>query len=94
MHYELQDALQDELNDAVRTTVAQNKKNIIQSYHKYRSYFDKNANATPLLLHSYCLLFNPKITDQSAFAAKSVQLWLPLYRIEKTYTTSSYSIRK
>ena len=80
--------------DALNEKYAENKENLIKKFHKYRNYFDRKTNASPLKKHSYCLLLNPKLTLQNDFAAKSLQIWLPLYRVEKVYTTSNYLIRK
>ena len=63
-------------------------------YNKHRAYYDCKAEAKPLALFSYCLLFNPKLMTQSDFASKSLPIWLPLYRIEKILTNSNYIIRK
>ena len=83
---ELQDAMQQKFNDT--------KSKLIHSYHQYRKYYDQKALANPLKLHSYCLLLNPKLTNQNDFGSKSLNVWLPLYRVEKVLTDSNYLIRK
>ena len=83
-----------ELQDAVVAKFQDTKQNLVNSYHRYRSYFDRKAAAHPLKLNSYCLLLNPILTTQSEFASKSAQIWLPLYRVEKVLTSSNYLIRK
>ena len=65
------------------------KDNIVSSYHRYRGYYDQKALAQPLVLHSFCLL-----TNQSDNRNKSLQVWLPLYRVEKVLTNSNYIVRK
>ena len=40
------------------------------------------ASAKPLQIHSHCLILNPKLTSQNQFQSKSVQKWLPLYRVK------------
>ena len=83
-----------DLQDAMQEKFAENKSRLITSYHKYRKYYDQKADAHPLKLHEYCLVLNPKLTNQNDFASKSMQVWLPLYRIEKVLTNSNYLIRK
>ena len=83
-----------ELQDAMQEKFAANKSRLINSYHKYRKYYDQKAEANPLKLHEYCLVLNPKLTNQNDFASKSMQVWLPLYRVEKVLTNSNYLIRK
>ena len=70
------------------------KKNLIPLYHKYRGYYDRKAFAQPLKVHSICLLLNSLLTTQSDFGSKSMQVWIPLFRVEKVLTSSNYIIRK
>ena len=83
-------ALQDAMLEKFRET----KDNIVSSYHRYRGYYDQKALAQPLVLHSFCLLLNPLLTNQSDNRNKSLQVWLPLYRVEKVLTNSNYIVRK
>ena len=70
------------------------KDNIVSSYHRYRGYYDQKALAQPLVLHSFCILLNPLLTNQSDNRNKSLQVWLPLYRVEKVLTNSNYIVQK
>ena len=66
----------------------------MDAYQKYRTYYDKEAAAKPLMQHQYCLLLNPSRLTQSDFAAKLTTIWLSLYRVEKILTKPNYLIRK
>ena len=70
------------LQDAMMTKFEENKLQLIDSYQRYRNYYDKKAEAKPLKLHSYCLLLNPKLTSQKPQISKVAQVWIPLYRVE------------
>ena len=83
-----------ELQDAMQIKFAENKEKIVEAYHKYRKYYDAKANADPLENQNFCLLLNPKLTHQTSVGFKSMQVWLPLYRVEKVLTNSNYLIRK
>ena len=83
-----------ELQDAMQQNFKETKSKLIHSYHQYRNYYDQKALANPLKLHSYCLLLNPKLTNQNDFGSKSLNVWLPFYRVEKVLTDSNYLIRK
>ena len=83
-----------ELQDAMLTKFAENKIRLLEAYQRYRSYYDRKASAKPLQIHSHCLLLNPKLTSQNQFQSKSVQMWLPLYRVEIKLTDSNYIIRR
>ena len=70
------------------------KESLAKSFPRHRRYYDQKARANPLKVQTYCLLLNPKLTEQSAFSPKLIQKWLALYRIEKGLTDSNYLIRK
>ena len=82
------------LQDAMTQQFSRVKEKLVTMYHKYRSYYDDKAEAKPLELFSYCLLLNPRLVNQSDLSHKAVQIWLPLYRVEKVLTNSNYLIRK
>ena len=41
------------------------KKNIMQSYLKYKAYYDRKANASPLAVDDHCFVLNPKADTQA-----------------------------
>ena len=45
-------------------------------------------------LHSYCLLLDPKITNQNSGFEKQKSKWLPLFRVEKILTNNNYIVRR
>ena len=82
------------LQDAILQKFGENKQRLLDSYQRYRSYYDYKSIAQLLQKHSHCLLLNAKIATQSDFTQKSVQTWLPLYRVEQVLTNSNYISRK
>ena len=42
------------------------KKNIMQSYLRYKAYYDRTANASPLTTDDYCFVLNPKADTQAS----------------------------
>ena len=84
----------NEMQDAMQRKFAETKSRLINSYHQYRKYYDEKALAHPLKLHSYCFILNPKLMNQNDFGGKSMNAWLPLYRVEKVLTNSNYLICK
>ena len=83
-----------EFQDKVTELYENAKESVISAYHKYRGYYDRKANASPLSLHSYCLILDPKCITQSDALSKGKLKWLSLYRVEKVLTNSNYIIRK
>ena len=47
-------------------THRQNKKNIIQSYLKYKDYYDSNAKAAPIEQGDYCFILQPLADHQGS----------------------------
>ena len=83
-----------EVRDNMAQVNAHAKHSAVQAYTRYRKHYDRQANANPLKLHSYCLLMNPKLTRQDMFAGKGINKWLALYRVEKVLTNMNYIVRK
>ena len=82
------------LQDALLQKFGENKQKLLDSYQRYRNYYDQKSAAQPLRKHTHCLLLNPRLTTQRDFTQKSVQTWLPLYRVEQVLTNSNYIIRR
>ena len=70
------------------------REHVLQSYLKYKSYYDRKCAATPLQLYSYCLLLDPKITNPNQSFEKQQTKWLPLYRVEQIISNNNYIVRK
>ena len=83
-----------ELQDKTTELLSSVKDSLISSYLKYKKYYDRKANASPLALHSYCLILDPKCTTQIATMNKQQSRWIPMYRVEKILTNANYIVRK
>ena len=66
----------------------------ITAYNKYRTFYDRKANAAPLSKHRYCLLLNPKLANVNDHMGKSLTKWIPFYRVEQRLTNPNYIVRK
>ena len=84
----------DSLKDEMLKQFSKAKESLAKSFTRYRRYYDQKARANPLKEQTYCLLLNPKLTEQSAFSPKLIQKWLAMYRIEKVLTDFNYMIGK
>ena len=49
------------------------RKNVVRSYRKYKAYYDLKCEATPLDVHSFSLLLDPKITKPNQRFEKQKQ---------------------
>ena len=66
----------------------------LRAYYQYRQYHDRKAAAHPLKKLSFSLFLNPKLVKLNDQMGKSLQKWLPLYRVEQVVTNSNYIVRK
>ena len=83
-----------ELQDAMQIKFGENKLSRLDSYHRYRSFYDEKALAHPLEEQFYCLLLTSKLTKQSESIGKAKKKWIPLYSLEKVLTISNYIVHK
>ena len=84
------ESLRDEMLKKFQNT----RESLAKSFNRYRRYYDRKARANPLTEHTFCLLLNPRLTEQSASSPKIIQKWLALYRVERVLTAANYLIRK
>ena len=49
----------------MKKLLEQTEKNVMQSYLKYKAYYDRKAKASPLESTDYCNILNPKADTQA-----------------------------
>ena len=70
------------------------KKNVIQSYIKYKKYYDKKAKAPPLKEKDYCFILQPKADHQGSKIPFRDFRWIGPYLVEKVLPNSNYIVRE
>ena len=70
------------------------KKNVMQSYIKYKRYYDKKAKASPLKEKDYCFILQPKADHQGSKIPFRDFRWIGPYIVEKELPNSNYIVRK
>ena len=70
------------------------KKNVMQSYIKYKKYYDKNAKASPLKEKDYCFILQPKADHQGSKIPFRDLRWIRRYLVEKILPNNNYIVRK
>ena len=70
------------------------KKNVMQSYIKYKRYYDKKAKASPLKEKDYCLILQPKADHQGSKIPFRDFRWIGPYIVEKVLPNNNYIVRK
>ena len=79
-----------------RTKILYDKteKNVMQSYIKYKRYYDKKAKASPLKEKDYCFILQPTAVHQVSKIPFRDFRWIGPYVVEKYYQIINYIVRK
>ena len=84
----------EEIQRQTDTLIDQVKKNVMQAYLKYKSYYDKKAKACPLITSDYCFILNPKADNQSKKIPFREFQWVGPFKVEKVLPNNNYIVRK
>ena len=82
--------LVDNLNSKFKETHT----NIVRAFHKYKAYYDRKAQASPLKVNDFAFLLSPKIATQSDKIPFNSFKWEGPYKVVKVLSHSNYIIRK
>ena len=89
---------QTEVAEGVQRRVAllhdQTKKNIMQSYLKYKAYYDRKEKASPLKTQDYCFILNTKADTQATKIPFREFRWVGPYKTEKGLPNNNYIVRR
>ena len=79
-----------------KTTILYDKtnRNVMQSYIKYKKYYDKKAKASPLKEKHYCFIHKPKADHQRSKIPLRDFRWIGPYLVEKVLPNNNYIVRK
>ena len=84
----------EELPRRTKILYDKNKKNVMQSYIKYKKYYDKKAKASPLKEKDYCFILQPKADHQGSKIPFRDFRWIGPYLVEKVLPNNNYIVRK
>ena len=83
-------SLVDNLNAKFKETHT----NIIRAFHKYKAYYDRKTQASPLKVNDFVFLLNPKVSTQSEKIPFNSFKWEGPYKVVKVLTQSNYIVRR
>ena len=66
----------------------------MQSYLKYKAYYDRKAKAAPLQTTDYCYILNPKADTQATKIPFREIRWCGPYKVEKVLPYNNYIVRR
>ena len=78
----------------VQILIDKTKKNIMQSYLKYKEYYDRKAKAAPLEEGDFCFILQPLADHQGSKSPFREFRWIGPYVIEKVLPNGNYIVRK
>ena len=79
-----------------RTKILYDKtmKTVMQSFIRYKRYYDKKAKASPLEEKDYCFILQPKADHQGSKIPFREFRWIGPYLVEKVLPNKNYIVRK
>ena len=84
----------EELQQRTQILIDKTKQNIMQSYLKYKEYYDRKAKAAPLSEQDFCFILQPKADNQGSKIPFREYRWIGPYRIEKALPNDNYIVRR
>ena len=92
--YQPQTDIAEEVQRRMQILLDQTKKNIMQSYLRYKAYYDRKAKAAPLETTDYCYNLNPKADTQTTKIPFREFRWCGPYKVEKVLPNNNYIVRR
>ena len=84
----------EELQKRTQILLDKTKQNIMQSYLKYKDYYDRKAKAAPLKEKDFCFILQPKADTQGSKIPFRDYRWVGLYIVQKVLPNDNYIIRR
>ena len=84
----------EELKQRTQILIDKTKQNIMQSYLKYKEYYDRKAKAAPLKEQHICFILQPKADNRGSKIPFRDYRWIGPYRIEKVLPNDKYIVRR
>ena len=84
----------EELQQRTQIHIDQTKKNIMQSYLKYKEYYDRKAKAAPLQEKGYCFVLQPKADNQDSKIPFRDFKWTGPFIVQKVLPNNNYIVRR
>ena len=70
------------------------KQNIMQSYIKYKEYYDRKAKAAPIKEKDYCFVLQPKADHQGSKIPFRDYRWVGPFIVQKVLPNENYIVRR
>ena len=84
----------EEVQQRTQILIHQTKKNIMQSYLKYKDYYDRKAKAAPLKEKDYCFVLQPKADNQASEIPFREYRWIGPFVVQTVLSNDNYIVRR
>ena len=83
-----------EIQNRTKTLIDKTKQNNMQSYIKYKEYYDRKAKAAPLKESEYCFVLQPKADNQGSKIPFRDYRWVGPFIVQKVLQNENYIVRQ
>ena len=83
-----------EIQNRTKILIDKTKQNIMQSYIKYKEYYDRKAKAAPLKENEYCFVLQPKADNQGSKIPFRDYRWVGPFVVQKVLPNENYIVRR
>ena len=84
----------EEIQNRTKILIDKTKQNIMQSYIKYKEYYDRKAKAAPLKENEYCFVLQPKTDNQGSKIPFRDYRWVGPFVVQKVLSNENYIVRR
>ena len=84
----------EEIQNRTKILIDKTKRNIMQSYIKYKEYHDRKAKPAPLNENDYCFVLQPKADHQVSKIAFRDYRWVGPFIVQKVLPNENYIVRR
>ena len=84
----------EERQNRTKILIDKTKQNIMQSYIKYKEYYDRKAKAAPLNENEYCFVLQPKADHQGSKIPFRDYRWVGQFIVQKVLPNENYFVRR
>ena len=84
----------EEIQNRTKILIDKTKQNIMQSYIKYKKYYDRKAKAAPLKENEYCFVLQPKADNQGSKIPFRDYRWVGPFVVQKVLPNENYIVRR
>ena len=84
----------EEIQNRTKILIDKAEQNIMQSYIKYKEYYDRKAKAAPLTENDYCFVSQPKADHQGSKIPFRDYRWVGPFIVQKVLPNKNYMVRR